>query len=174
MLWDRAEDAAVEAGPDQSKLPHWLLLAISAVFVFIAGLCVPYTRAVRTDARLETTTRALTLARLENALAAAGLEARGERYESARQLASQFFSGLERAAGDVPADIRQEVRAILAYRDTTITVLSRGAATSADMLDRLLAQYHEVVRATEAAKSGAPQHGPSSRSAQAESSGDRR
>jgi ABC-type hemin transport system substrate-binding protein len=116
---------------------------------------------------LGTTTRALTLARLENILAAAGLEAREERYESARQLASQFFSGLERAAGDVPADIREEVRAMLAYRDTTITVLSRGTATSADVLDRLLAQYHEVVRATEAAKSGALPRRPSSGSDQA-------
>jgi hypothetical protein len=173
MLWNRAKERAVGVRADQSKLPRWLLLAVGAVFVFIVGLSIPYTRAVRTDARLETTTRALTLDRLENTLAAASLEAREKRYESARQLASQFFSGLERAAGDVPADIREQVRAILAYRDTTITVLSRAAATSADMLDRLLAQYHEVVRATDAAERGALPHQPSSRSAQADSSGER-
>ena len=51
-------------------------------------------------------------------------------------------------------------------------MLSRGAETSVDLLDRLLAQYREVVRATEAAETSALPHPPSSQSARAELSGE--
>ena len=132
----------------QPRLPQWLVLTIAAVFVFIAGLCVPYRRATRLEARVESTTRALALAQLENTLGAAGLEARLGRYESARQLASRFFTGLEHAADDIPPRPPERVRAILTYRDSTITALSRGAPTSGVLLDRLLVQYREIVRAT--------------------------
>jgi hypothetical protein len=137
----------VVTGPAQPRLPRWLVLAIAFVFVFIAGLCVPYRRSVRLEARLESATRALTLARLETTLGAAGLEARRGRYESGRQLASGFFSGLQQAVEEIPAERRESARAILVHRDSVITALSRGAATSADLLDRLLAQYREVARA---------------------------
>jgi hypothetical protein len=137
-----------------SKLPRWLVLATAAVFVFIAGLSIPYARAVRLDARLEATERALTLTRLENTLATAALEVRQGRYESARHLASDFFTRLQRAGIDLPADARDEVRAILAHRDTTITLLSRSAGTSTELLDRILAEYRDLRRAADAAPVG--------------------
>jgi hypothetical protein len=122
--------------------------------VFIAGLSIPYARAVRLEARFERTTRALTLARLENTLTTAALEARRGRYESARQLTSDFFTRLQRSGVDMPAQARDEVRAILTHRDTTITLLSRGDATSTDLLDRLIAEYRGVLRAADAAPEG--------------------
>jgi hypothetical protein len=137
-----------------ARLPRWLVLAVGAVFLFIAGLSIPYARAVRLDARLERTVRALTLARVENTLATAALEARRGRYESARQLASDFFTRLQGAGVDLPAEARDEMRAVLTHRDTTITLLSRGAATSADLLDRLIAAYRSILRAADAAPNG--------------------
>ena len=139
-----------------ARLPRWLVLAVGAVFVFIAGLSIPYARAVRLDARLERTERALTLARLENTLATAALEARRGRYESARRLASDFFTRLQGAGVDLPAEARDEVRAVLTRRDTTITLLSRGVATSTDLLDRLLAEYGGVLRAGAGRNGGDP------------------
>jgi hypothetical protein len=140
-----------------AKLPRWLLLALGAVFVFIAGLAIPYARAVRLDAQLERTERALTLARLENTVATAALEARRGRYESARQLASDFFTRLQGAGVDLPAEARDEMRAVLTHRDTTITLLSRGAATSTDLLEHLIAEYRGVLRAAAAARNGGDQ-----------------
>jgi hypothetical protein len=134
-----------------ARLPRWLVLAVGAVFVFIAGLSIPYAPVMRLDARLERTVRALTLARLENTLATAALEARRGRYESARQLASDFFTRLQGAGVDLPAEARDEVRAILTHRDTTITLLSRGAETSTDLLDRIIAEYRSVLRTADAA-----------------------
>jgi hypothetical protein len=132
-------------------LPRWLVLAVAGVLVFVAGLLIPYVRAARLEARLERTTRALALARLENSLAMAALEARRGRYESARQLASDFFTGLQRPGIDMPSAARDEVRAILTHRDTAITLLARGAPTSADLLDRLIAEYRGVLRAADVA-----------------------
>jgi len=133
-----------------ARLPRWLILAVAAVFVFVAGLSIPYARAVRLEARLERTMRALALAQLELTLTTAALEARRGRYESARQLASDFFTRLQRPGVDMPAEARDEVRAIVTHRDTTITLLARGAATSADLLDRVIAEYRGVLRAADA------------------------
>lgn len=152
-----------------ATLPRWLVLAVAAVFVFIAGMSIPYARAVRLDARLERTASALTLARLENTLATAALEARRGRYESARQLASDFFTRLQRSDVDMPAEARDEVRAVLTHRDTTITLLSRGAETSTDLLDRLIAEYRGVLRAADAAPEGG--HDDSGRPRPAEGGG---
>jgi hypothetical protein len=162
MLPDRGEKGSAAIRVAKARVPRWLLLAVGSVFVFMAGLCIPYGRAVRLDARLETTARALTLARLENTLAAAALEARRGQYEGARQLASRFFSGLQEPADELPPDVRDQIREILAHRDSAITVLSRGLAESADLLDRLLAQYREVVRAV-APQTGSLDDLPSSR-----------
>jgi hypothetical protein len=130
-----------------AKLPRWLLLAVAGIFVFIAGLSIPYARSVRLDGRLRTTTRALTVARLQNVLATAALEARRGRYESARRLASDFFTRLQAVSAELLPDARDEVRGVLAHRDSTITLLSRGVPASADLLDRVLAAYGDAVRA---------------------------
>ena len=135
--------AARSARP--ARLPRWLVLAVGALFVFIAGLCIPYARATRLDARLQSTTRALTAARLENTLVTAALEARQGHYDKARQLASDFFTRLDRAASDIPLRTDAGVGGLLAQRDTTITLLSRSAAGSVDHLERLIALYRAVI-----------------------------
>jgi hypothetical protein len=98
--------------------------------------------------------RALRLAQLENILATTALEARRGRHENARRLASDFFTRLESVSAELPADARDEVRAVLTHRDSTITLLSRAAGTSADLLDRVLAAYRDVVRAAGSTRQG--------------------
>jgi hypothetical protein len=142
-----SEDPPRRPGAERWKLPPWLVTAIVSAFAFVVGLAIPSIRAQRLESRLEATTRALALSQLENALGAAALEARRGRYEPARQHASSFFTGLQVAIPRLPAATRGQVNDILARRDTTITVLSRSAPVSVELLDDLLARYREVARA---------------------------
>src|SRR5919108_616215 len=123
-----------------------MIVAIAAVAAFLAGMLVQYVRAERLAARLDNAELALALARLEGTLGAATLDAQRGSYETARQLASQFFTGLQRSIGRVPADSHAELGRILAQRDATITMLSRSDPESGNVLSRMFARYRSTVR----------------------------
>lgn len=122
-----------------------LLLATGVVLAFAAGFGWQYLRAERLDDRLEETVRELEMARLEATLGAAAVEAQRGGFEAARQLTSEFFTGLQRQMDRVPADERRELEEILGRRDQLITLLSRGDPEGRDLLVRTFQGYRVAV-----------------------------
>jgi len=94
--------------------------------------------------------RQLRLARIENSLASAAIDARRGAFETARQAASDFFTflraefnrGVESALSQVEM---ASLQPLLTRRDEIITLLARGDATSADLLSDLSASYRAIV-----------------------------
>jgi hypothetical protein len=94
--------------------------------------------------------RQLNLARMENSLASAAIDARRGDYEIARQAASDFFTFLRteftRGVDSTLSQAEIEgLQPLLTRRDEIITLLARGDATSADLLSDLYASYRTIV-----------------------------
>ena len=94
--------------------------------------------------------RQLSLARMENSLASAAIDARRGDYETARLAASDFFTSLrvESNRGVDSALSQAEIEGLqplLTQRDEIITLLARGDATSADQLTDQYVSYRPIV-----------------------------
>jgi hypothetical protein len=131
--------------PRRRTTPRWILIAIAVVLAFLAGMATQYGRGERLASQLHATQGALAIARLEATLGAAALEAQRQNYEPSRQLASEFFTDLQRNAGQMPPEMRIELQRILSLRDATITMLSRRDPESGNVLAGTLARYRGVV-----------------------------
>ncbi|MGH9428089.1 MAG: hypothetical protein ACRD2L_17540 [Terriglobia bacterium] len=122
--------------------------------VLLIGLLIGFVpmwlKARAGSADLATAQRELGLARLQNTLASATIDARRGEYEPARQAASTFFTSL-RAEADKSADSaltdsqRQNIQPLFAGRDEFITLLARSDPASADRLSDLYASYRKVM-----------------------------
>ena len=122
-----------------------LYVGIAVVVVFIAAMLWQLLQTRRVEGRLAEVRQELEVARLEATLGAATIEAQQGSYELARQLSSRFFGGLqERLAGATPEQ-RATFDAILAQRDATITMLSRGDPQSASILSRMFTQLRTAL-----------------------------
>lgn len=110
------------------------LLVVAAVAVaFAGGAAWQFTQARHARNAHSATLRDLTLVQrervlvgLEASVALATVAAQLGDFERARQLASDFFAGLQDNAASAPEDARSGFDEILAQRDRIITVLSRG------------------------------------------------
>jgi len=120
-----------------SRVQKGAIIVLAVVIAFAIGFGWQFARARTLQDRLEQTERDLAFERIENTLAAATIEALRGGHEPARQLASDFFTGLQANISQAPASATAELNAILAERDATITALSRGAPQAGDMLLRL-------------------------------------
>jgi len=94
--------------------------------------------------------RELSLARMQNILASAAIDARRGDYEPARQAASNFFTSLrveaDKATGSLLTDSqKQNIQPLFAGRDEVITLLARSDPASADRLSDLYAAYRKVM-----------------------------
>jgi hypothetical protein len=137
-----------------------LIAAAAAIVAFAIGALWQYA-SVRTHAdRLSATSEALTFQRLEATLGAATIEAQRGSYEISRQLASDFFSGLQAAIGGAAPDRRQAFTEILQQRDAMITALSRYDTQSGALLAQLFTRFRiamgEPVGPTEGLSSPPP------------------
>ena len=137
--------AATAHRPDRSRLLLWV--AIAVVLLFIAAMVTQYVRTRQVRAELTAVRTQLALARTEATIGAAAAEAQQGRYEPARQLASRFFTGLQRKIAAAPTAERAALQAILDQRDATITLLSRGDPAATARLVRLVTQYRETLHA---------------------------
>jgi hypothetical protein len=118
-----------------------LALAGILVLALLGLLVVQRTRTGQAETELERTRTLLSLQRHESTLAVVAIEAGRGSFEIARQLASDFFSGLQGDVDRAPEDAREAFRAILAQRDPMITALSRSDAQAAPQLVQLLMRY---------------------------------
>jgi uncharacterized membrane protein len=92
----------------------------------------------------------LSLAKMQNSLGSAAIDARRGDYETARVAASDFFTAL-RAETDKGVDSALSqaqidgAQPLFAQRDQIITLLSRGDVASADTLSDLYIAYSKLV-----------------------------
>lgn len=132
-----------------AKKFFWFLVAV--LLAFGAGFGWQWWEAqeIRTEleqveARADSLELRLTLQELGNTLATAVMQATYGNYEPARRAASDFFTGLQQEAANLPAGGGRDIRAVLAERDATITALSRGEPQSRDVLANLFIRYRRA------------------------------
>lgn len=131
--------AARDDYPTKNPRVHRVGIYASVLLaVFLVGFLPMWLTARGRALDLDEARQALRLARIENSLAAAALEARRGEYEAAREAASAFYtalqSELERPDADGLAAARDALQPILSERDEMITLLARADAAAADRL----------------------------------------
>jgi hypothetical protein len=131
------------SAPDTRK---WALIAvIAAVVAFLVGFGWQYMRARGLSGDLEVAQRAATFNGLEGTLGAAAIEAQRGSYELARQHASEFFSGLQTAAGDAPEAAVPVLQQMLGERDAMITTLSRSNPQAGPLLAQMFNRFRAAL-----------------------------
>ena len=126
-----------------------LIYAVVLLIVFLVGFVPMWLKARTASQRLSETEGHLTLARIQNNLASAVIDARRGEYEPARQAVSEFFTTMqaEIAKADsstyTPAQ-REQLQQLFAGRDELITLLARSDPASADRLTALFVAYRKM------------------------------
>ena len=127
------------------------LYAVLLLVAFLLGFIPMGWKSRECSGSLSEAERQLSLARLQNALASAVIDARRGDYEPARQAASNFFTSLraEIDRGDAsalsPAQ-RERVLPLLTRRDEIITLLARSDPVSAERLFDLHVSYRKIMK----------------------------
>jgi len=134
------------------KQGRWLrragIYAVLALTLFLIGFIPMWLTARSRATELNQTQGELRLARMQNGLASAAIDARRAEYESARQAASRFFAEsraeIERGEGSALTQTqRDQLNSLLAPRDEIITLLARGDPVSADRLAEMYVSYRK-------------------------------
>ncbi len=140
--------------PKPLKTSHWMrrviIYTVLLIVVFLLGFVPMWLQSREYSSRLSAAEHQLTLARIQDSLASAVIDARRGDYEPARQSASNFFNSL-RTETDRGADStlspaqREGVQPLYAGRDEIITLLARGDPASADRLSDLYVSYRKIM-----------------------------
>lgn len=135
---------------DTQRVVLGVVIAAVVGFAIGAGWQYSSARAWRgeletTRTQLDTTRHELTFQRLEAMLGGATLEAQRGNHESARRLASRFFTTLQAEIESAPQAAQPALRSILAERDVMITELSRASLESGGQLADLFDQYRSAL-----------------------------
>lgn len=133
-----------------SLIRRGIIYGAVLIVVFLLGFVPMWLKSRECSRNLSEAEHQLNLARLQNSLASADIDARRGDYESARQAASDFFTSL-RAVTDKVDDSalsliqREGIQSLLTQRDEIITLLARGDPASADRLSDLYVSYREIM-----------------------------
>jgi succinate dehydrogenase hydrophobic anchor subunit len=124
---------------------------IVLLVVFLLGFVPMWLKSRESARNLAQAEQHLALARMENTLAAATIDARRGAYESARQSAGDFFTmvrtEVDRGEDSALSSAQREgIRPLLAQRDETVTLLARSDPAAADRLSDLYSAYREVMQ----------------------------
>ena len=143
-----------EVQPKLVKTTSWMqrvtIYAALLLAAFLLGFIPMWWKSRECSSGLSEAEHQLSLARLQNALASAVIDARRGDYEPARQAASNFFTSLraETERGDAsalsPAQ-REGVLPLFTRRDEIITLLARSDPVSAERLSDLYVSYRKGV-----------------------------
>ena len=141
------ESRPVKSNPLMRRI---LIYASVLVIVFLLGFVPMWLKARTANNRVADIERQLTLARIQNDLASAVIDARRAEYEPARQAVSQFFTTLqtETAREDSSTYTRaqaEQLHTLFAGRDELITLLARSDPASADRLADLFVAYRKIM-----------------------------
>jgi len=143
-----------EVQPKLVKTTSWMqrvtIYAALLLAAFLLGFIPMWWKSRECSSGLAEAEHQLSLARVQNALASAVIDARRGDYEPARQAASDFFTSLraEIDRGDAsafsPAQ-REGGLPLLTRRDEIITLLARSDPVSAEQLSDLYVAYRKGV-----------------------------
>ena len=145
-------NASVQPKPVTSTpLLRWVIFYTALLLVaFLLGFVSMWLKSRKCFRSLYEVERQLNLARIQNALVSAIIEARLDDYELARQAASDFFTFLraEIDRGDdaalSPAQ-REGVQRLFIQRDDIITLLARSDPAAVDRLSDLYGLYRRIM-----------------------------
>ena len=127
------------------------IYAVLLLVVFLIGFVPMWVKVRECSSSLSQSENTLSIARMENTLASAAIDARRGDYEPARQSASNFFTSL-RAEIDKGNDSFlsrtqiAELQPVLAPRDEIITLVSRSDPASADRLSDLYVSCRRIMK----------------------------
>lgn len=133
-----------------SLMRRGIIYVISLIVAFLLGFVPMWVKSRECSGNLSEVEHQLNLARIQNSLASAVIDARRGDYESARQSASDFFTSLRKVT-EVEADLalsraqKEDMQSLLNQRDGIITLLARGDLASADRLSDLYVAYQEIM-----------------------------
>ena len=143
------------------KVAHLQRFGRYAAVVLMAVLAgfLPTWLTARTRANeRDTALQALRLARVENTLASAAIQARRGDYEAARVAASAFYTDLGADLDRMPplftASERDRVQLLLAERDQIITLLARADPAVAERLADAYLAYRQATATPPPAAAG--------------------
>jgi hypothetical protein len=140
--------------PKQTKTTSFLrrtgIYAAALLVAFMLGFLPMWLKTRGCATSLGEAEQQLGLARMQNKLSAAAIDARRGDYEPARQAASQFFTSLrgetdKGGASALTQAQREGVLPLFTQRDEIITLLSRSDPASADRLSDLYASYRKIM-----------------------------
>ena len=126
------------------------IYAAIVAIAFLAGFVPMWLKARESGNNLAATEHNLSLARLQNNLASAALDARRGDYEPARQAASGFYNALRTdidkgdASSLTPAQ-RTAAQELFAGRDDIITRLARSDPAAAEQLSDVYIAYRKIM-----------------------------
>lgn len=143
-----SEERPPQPTPPTSSVRRAGLYAAVLLGVFLLGFIPMWVKARGCASSLAQAEQRLSLARMQNSLSSAVIDARRGDYEPARQAASQFFTSL-RAETDAevssftPAQ-KVSVQPLFTQRDEIITLLARNDPAAADRLSDLYTSYRQL------------------------------
>ncbi|HEV7904151.1 MAG TPA: hypothetical protein VGO96_09935 [Pyrinomonadaceae bacterium] len=152
MREERREEDVVQTKPARSSslLQRIGIYAALMLVAFLVGFVPMWLKARESNNNLGAAERTLGLARMQNNLASAVIDARRAEYETARQAASQFYTSLQADIdkGDdsslTPAQ-RTAAQALFAGRDNIITQLARSDPAAAEQLTDVYVAYRKIM-----------------------------
>jgi len=134
-----------------SSVRQVVTYAALSLVVFLFGFVPMWLKFRECSSSLSQAEHYLTIARMENTLSSAVIDARMGEYETARQAASNFFTSLQ-AETDKGNDSafsqtqRDGLQPMFIPRDEIITLLARSEPASADRLSDLYVSYRKIVK----------------------------
>jgi hypothetical protein len=126
----------------QYRIP--LVVTAGVLVGFLAGFAWQQFQGAATRDAFARAEHELVFLRLEATLGAAAIEAGRGGYETARQRASEFFTGLQQEVDRAPEQAQPALREILERRDGMITALSRNDPQSAPLLGQLFLRFRSA------------------------------
>jgi Na+-transporting NADH:ubiquinone oxidoreductase subunit NqrC len=144
------EDLHRKPVKSSSWLQRYLIYAAVLLIVFLLGL-VPMWLKARTAANsLADAQHQLALAKMQNDLASAVIDARRGDYEPARQALSRFFTSLradldQGNSSNYTEAQRNSLQSMFAGRDELITLLARSDPAAADRLSDMFLAYRKTM-----------------------------
>ncbi|HEU4836460.1 MAG TPA: hypothetical protein VFS90_18665 [Pyrinomonadaceae bacterium] len=144
------EDLQRKPIESKSSMRRYIIYAAVLLVVFLLGLVPMWRNAHNVARKLEKTEQQLDLAKRQNDLASAVIDARRGDYEPARQALSRFFNSLtaDMNKGDSSSYTkaqRNSLQPLFAGRDELITLLARNDPASADRLSDLFLAYRKIM-----------------------------
>jgi hypothetical protein len=146
-----SEEVQTKSTEPTSMIRRAGIYAAVLLVVFLLGFIPMWLKARQYASSLAETEHQLSLARMQNNLASAVIDARRGEYEPARQTASQFFTSLREEADKGDASVltpaqREGMKPLFNQRDEIITSLARSDPASADRLSDLYESYRKVMK----------------------------